>query len=115
MNINYNQKKLNESQNIDISPTQFADLNSVGDSAEAEKYQKVFEKDSNLFKFSNGSVMANITNTEIDNKFSLRWHADNAKNMAEFFQSVSKFIDSDLSEQDKTRLTKLYNQLYPEF
>ena len=120
MNIDYSKRKLNES--VDISPTEFAEINSASDDSNsyldelAENYQKLFQNNANLFKFSNGVKMAKINaNVAIDGKFSLRWHADKAIDVEDFLNSVSKFIKAELTKSEISQLTTMYNQLYPEF
>ena len=125
MNIDYGSKKcdsnqkLNESQNVDISPTEFADINSTesnGLDSMVENYQKLFKNDSNLFRFSNGVKMARIdANVNVDSRFSLLWHANNATDLDDFLNSVANFVKAELTESEKTQLTRMYNQLYPEF
>lgn len=118
MNINYNEKKiqsLNESQqNVDISPTEFAQLNST-ENDKIKKYQELFKDESNFFNFSNGKKMANFNaKVDVDSKFSLRWHADHSTDLENFFESIENFIKSTLSESDKAKLTKMYSKLYLE-
>lgn len=116
MNINYNQKKiqrLNESQQL-----QSQSISSINDDIDEDyvnKYQQLFKDKSNFFRFSNGIEMADFNaNVDIDNKFSLRWHAINSKNLDTFLISVENFIKTPIAESDKLKLTKMYNQLYSE-
>lgn len=80
-------------------------------SPEEHTMETVLRLKSLQFNFDSGVIMAKI-NVNIDSKFGLKWHAENAENAEKFIESVSNFVGTTgniLSVNDKQKLEKQYN------